>query len=66
MTAEPKIGANRGNAGKGPGTEPRAFASLLGRVLPLQLAGDDDREPPKRDVMIHLVGPNGERRRLEG
>lgn len=102
MTAQPKIGRNRGNAGKGrpkgapnkttallreailaaaelhgsdgqgkdgligycqelASTEKKAFASLLGRVLPLQLTGANG-EPMKKDVRFHIVSVSKEQR----
>lgn len=36
--------------------EPKAFAQLLGKVIPLQIAGDPDQ--PLRISMIELVAPS--------
>jgi hypothetical protein len=41
-------------------TEPRAFASLLGRVLPLQLSGDAG-SPLKQDVQIRIISSKEQR-----
>jgi hypothetical protein len=40
--------------------EPRAFASLLGRVMPLQLTGENG-SPVKQDVEIRIISSKEQR-----
>lgn len=40
--------------------EPKAFATLLGRVLPLQLSGDGG-VPLKQNVQIHIISSKEQR-----
>ena len=90
MTAEPKIGPNKGNAGKGrpkgspnrltanlkeailgafdtvggpdylvsvANSDPRTFCTLLGKVLPMQIAGADNEDGTPGEIVVRILDP---------